>query len=386
MTGTVTALGPTIKQRWFRWRWFVAVVGVMLAGAIVLAIAQSQQSRGYLEPEGVDPGGSRALVRILEDQGVDVTAATTMSDVLTSTEPNTTVVVTHPDLLTPEQIDELKGVGADLVLIEPGPTVSEFDAGISVSGAAGSVELDAECELPAARLAGSAQVGRTLYDAPTSAVRCYPDDDAAALVVNAVPGVGTLVVLGAADPLTNRHLGETGNAALAMSLLGANGSLTWYRPTLEAGVGGDTAITDLMPGWVEPVAWQLVIAAALAAMWRARRFGPLVAEPLPVVVRATEVTEGRAGLYRRGHARPNAADSLREATITRLRTAAGLPASASSEAVVNTLAARTGRNSAELHELLLGKPPRNDSDLVRLAGDLSALEDSIAKRSVPSTP
>ncbi|GDY74619.1 hypothetical protein SAV31267_041040 [Streptomyces avermitilis] len=75
---------------------------------------------------------------------------------------------------------------------------------------------------------------------------------------------------------------------------------------------------DLLPsGWL----WgtlQLFIAAALAALWRARRLGPLVPERLPVAIRASETVEGRARLYRKANARDRAAAALRSTTRTRL--------------------------------------------------------------------
>ena len=63
----------------------------------------------------------------------------------------------------------------------------------------------------------------------------------------------------------------------------------------------------------------------LAALWRARRLGPLVTERLPVAIRASETTEGRARLYRKANARDRAAAALRSATRTRLAPLIGVP-------------------------------------------------------------
>ena len=61
---------------------------------------------------------------------------------------------------------------------------------------------------------------------------------------------------------------------------------------IEPAPGGQQAtFGELVPDWVAPVVWQLGVAVVLAAWWRARRLGPVVAEPLPVVVRAAETTE-----------------------------------------------------------------------------------------------
>lgn len=369
----MTALEPTLTQRWSRWRKTVAVCAVLLAGALLIALAQSQQNRGYLNPDGVDGSGSRALVRILQAQGVDVTATRTIGAVESASSAGDTVLVTVPDLLVAEQIDRLQATGADLVLVAPDTTAGDFAAGVSVEGEVAPEVVDPGCALGAAELAGSARMGGRTYDAPES-TGCYVVGDAPSLVVTTSGGV-TVTILGTGDPLTNRYLDQDGNAALAMNVLGAGDGLVWYRPSIEAGVGGDASFIEVMPDWVTPVAWQLVIAAALAAVWRARRFGPLVREPLPVVVHAAEVTEGRATLYRHGRARGHAARSLRDATTSRLRSRLGLPVGASAEDVATAVAVQSGRPADQVAELLDGDDPVDDEQLVQLANDLADLEE-----------
>jgi hypothetical protein len=194
-------------------------------------------------------------------------------------------------------------------------------------------------------------------------------------------GDARLVVLGNADPLTNQHLDEDGNASLVLGLLGGHPRLVWYRPTLEAVPGGaGIPITDLLPDWVIPAAWQLGIAVALAAVWRARRLGPIVSEPLPVVVRAAETTEGRARLYRRGRACDHAAATLRDATLARLRGRLGLPPDAGPDVVSDVVAARTRQQPAEVAAILAGPAPSDDAALVRLADMLDALEQEVLSR------
>jgi hypothetical protein len=185
-------------------------------------------------------------------------------------------------------------------------------------------------------------------------------------------------VLGAGDPLTNRYLDEDGNASLAMGLLGQNPRLVWFRPVIEPAQAGQQAkLIDLLPDWVTPVFWQLVIAALLAAWWRVRRLGPVVTEPLPVVVRAAEATEGRARLYRRGRARGHAATTLRDAATARLRSHLGLPRDAGRPEVSQTVAARTGRPPSAVGAVLDGPPPPDDAALVELADNLDRLEQEV---------
>ncbi|MFD9129984.1 DUF4350 domain-containing protein, partial [Kitasatospora sp. NPDC059571] len=121
----------------------------------------------------------------------------------------------------------------------------------------------------------------------------------------------------------------------------------------------------------------LPVAAAPAALWRARGLGRVVAEDLPVVVRAAETTEGRARLYRRANARGHAAEALRRAVRHRLAPVLGVPPAADGPdpaTLCAAAAARTGRPSAEVQALLYGGPPTDDAALLRLTDHLDALE------------
>ncbi|RIQ16894.1 DUF4350 domain-containing protein, partial [Jiangella rhizosphaerae] len=314
-------LDPTAAAQWRRWRRPLAIVVLVLLTAVVLGIVQSRASRGFLDPEGVDNPGARALATLLAEQGVEVTPVRSNADAVGAAGPGDTVLVTVPDLLTAEQVDRLVDTGARLVLVAPEARVPDYAPGLSavLVDAPGSVEP--ECDLPVAERAGSARLGGLGYAGDVSRSEgavCYPVDGEPALAVSSTESGGQVVLLGTADPLTNEHLDDDGNAALALGLLGQTERLVWYRPIPEQGADAPAAFTDQLPGWVRAGAWQLAIAALLAAAWRARRLGRLVPEPLPVVVRASETTEGRARLYRRGRSRDHAATLLRRAAIRRL--------------------------------------------------------------------
>lgn len=378
----MTAAGtPTRTTRIRTVRNVTAVVLLLLATALVVALVTNESRRGFLNPEGVDELGARALVRLLEDQGVDVSEVRTTDAAADAAEPGSTVLVTVPDLLASSQADTLVATGADLVLVAPGDIVTAFSDRIEPVGGDFVESRDPGCDLPEPQRAGSAHLGDTVYAAQAPAVACYPvGDDAASLIVDTTAQDARLVVLGTAQPLVNRYLDEDGNAALAMGLLGHNRDLVWYRPTLEEIDAAETSVTELFPDWVVPVAWQLGIAALLAALWRARRLGRLVPEQLPVVVRAAETTEGLARLYRRGRSRDHAAATLRQAVAGRLRSRLGLPASADVHTVAAAAAARTQRPEHEVVALLDGPAPPNEPALVRLADELDALIEEVLAR------
>lgn len=370
--GQATSPAPGIAVYWRRWRFGIAVFAALLVTALIIGIISNQGRRGYLDPEGVDAVGAGALAELLSDQGVAVSEVRRTEEAVAAARPDTTLLITVPDLLRPQQVQRVIATGADIVLVAPAQVVTEFSPAVVPSEGDRAAVREPGCELAEAVRAGSARLAGRYTGGPEAS--CY----GGALVVDRLDADQRLVVLGTAEPLTNRYLDDDGNAALAMGLLGRHPELIWYRPVPEeiAGLEG-TPLSELLPGWVAPVGWQLGIAALFVAWWRGRRLGRVVPEPLPVVVRAAEATEGRARLYRRGRARGHAADTLREAASERLRHRLGLPPDAGTGALAEAVAARTGRPSAAVADLLGGREPADDASLVHLADELDALEQEV---------
>ena len=178
---------------------------------------------------------------------------------------------------------------------------------------------------------------------------------------------------------TNEHLAEAGNAALAVNLLGRHPTLVWYMPSIADSdlAAGDPTLGELTPPWVSPVIVLLLTAGVAAAIWRGRRFGPLVAERLPVTVRAAETTEGRARLYAHARDAVHAADQLRIGALGRLGRMLGLGPSASAPEIADAAAARTGFDRGAVRGILIDELPRTDADLVDLDRRLRSLEQAV---------
>ncbi len=115
-----------------------------------------------------------------------------------------------------------------------------------------------------------------------------------------------------------------------MNLLGRHPTLVWYMPGIGDSDLADSnpSLGELTPPWVSPVIVLLLLAGVAAAIWRGRRFGPLVSERLPVTVRAAETTEGRGRLYAHARDALHAADQLRIGALGRLSRLLGLGPSA----------------------------------------------------------
>ncbi|MCG0069726.1 MULTISPECIES: DUF4350 domain-containing protein [Streptomyces] len=392
-TPTTTSLAPTGRQVWTRARGIALAVVLLLAAAVAMAAVRSTARHGELDPRSADPYGSRAVAHLLAERGVSTRVVTTFDAARAAAGPDTTLLVAVPDLLTRRQQTELHAAtapsGGRTVLVAAGSwSVERLAPGVTADPATSSADaLAPQCALPEARRAGTADTGGIRYTTThLDADSCYPSERLATLLrIPAASGGGDTVVLGAPDILYNDRLDEQGNASLALQLLGSRPHLVWYLPSLS-----DTAATEtgerkdfldlLPPGWLWATL-QLFIAAALAAFWRARRFGPLVPERLPVAIRASETAEGRARLYRKANARDRAAAALRAATRARLAPLVGVPVSQahSPEALLPALSAHLAGDGQTLHSLLFGPPPGDDAALIALTDQLDALEREVRR-------
>ncbi|GGX90312.1 DUF4350 domain-containing protein [Streptomyces fructofermentans] len=387
-----TSTSPTARRLWARSRGVLLAAVVLLAAAVAMAVVRSGDRHDNLDPRSADPYGSRAVAELLADQGVSTRVVTTLDEAADAAGPDTTLLVARPDLLTDRQQTRLRSAlrtsDGRTVLVAPAtPSVATLAPGVTAAPApASDTTLPPDCELPAARRAGTADTGRVRYTTEAlDADSCYPSDGLPTLLrLPAAEGKGDTVVLGAPDILLNDHLDKRGNASLALQLLGSRPHLVWYLPSLSddsATDTGDRSFVDLIPpGWL----WgtlQLFFAALLAALWRARRLGPLVPERLPVAIRASETVEGRARLYSKARARDRAASALRSTTRIRLAPLVGVsPTQAHApEALLPALSTRIHREGQPLHSLLFGPPPHDDAALIALADQLDALESEVRR-------
>ena len=374
-----TASGPTVRTTARSARGPVLVVAGLVVVAMVLALLSGERG-GRLDPESYTPGGARAVATLLGDAGVTVERVETIEQVLAGDRTDTTVVVPLPYALAPSEVEQLTGLASRLVLIGAEQDVLDaLDAPVDAKPPVDVERRRPACALPAAEVAGEADVGGVTYTADgTAAVGCYSTSGRATLLVAPAE---RLVLLGDGAPLTNDRLDERGNAALALGLLGETNRVLWLvpRPGRVLPEGGQRSLSDLVPDALRFGAVWLLVVAGVLALWRARRLGRVVEEPLPVVVRAAESVEGRSRLYRAAGARGTAAESLRVATRDRVAHRVGLPVHADRSALVPVVAQRTGSDPAVVDALLYGGAPADDAGLVRLADALRTLEHALTQ-------
>jgi len=359
-----------------RWRLPLAIAAVVLLGAIVIAlVAPAAQTPGYLDPASTQPWGARALADILAARGAQVTrAASPAAAVSAARGRGAAIVVPSPGDLTGAGLRDLAASTARLVIVEPSQAALRVLApGVSARFFAPVSAVEPGCRLPAAALAGNALLGGAQLTLAPGApgVACYRHGRQAFLIQYS----RRITILGTGVPLQNQDLARLGDAALALNLLRGSRQIAWLVPQPAAvAAAGSGSFWGLVPLGAYLVAAELGVAVLLAALWRARRLGPLVTEPLPVVVRAAETTEGHARLYQASRSRGQAADALRAAVATRLARALGLPADVGHDILTADIARRTGRAPEQVQQLLYGPAPATDAGLVRLADELDTAE------------
>ena len=380
-----TATGPTLRSTTRTVRGPVLVLlALVLTGLLAAALATTGDSR-RLDPDSVAPAGSRAVAELLRGLGTEVTRVGTVEEALALDGEDRVLLVPQPEALSPGELEQLAGGTSRLVVVTPDPPALEaLGLPVELQGFADVDQRRAACELPAAVRAGEVDLGGGTYRATDgeSSVGCYAAGGDATLLQ--VPGA---VVLGEGALLTNDRLDDRGNASLALGLLGLTEQqqpveqVAWLVPRIGRAVAdtGQPSLSELIADGVYAGAAWLIVVAATLALWRARRLGRVVEEPLPVVVRAAEAVEGRGRLYRAAGARGQAGEALRAATRDRLVRRVGAGLGTPRPSVVGLVAERAGADAAEVDRLLYGPEPEDDNALVRLAEALRALEKSVTQ-------
>lgn len=340
------------------WRVWAVLAVVLVVGALVVTSVTQGPGRPN-DPTSAAPEGSRALARVLAQYGVAVQRTTALPHAS-----DAALLVTDPDAYSAEQLRAMLTPGRRVVFVLPGLRSLQAVGSRAEPDANRTVRSTPQCEQRGALATGRLAVpgDAVAYDGLSGA--CYG---------GLVGSAGPVVVLGSAEVLQNRVLGDDGVAALAVNTLTADRSvrqLEWALPGPAAAGSGPASIWDLFPGGVyRAFAWLLLV-GVLVVVWRARRLGGVVREPLPVVVRSAEVVEGHGRLYERAGARDRAAAALRAATLDHLRRRLALPRSASAQDV----AARLGTHQAGVLEPSV---PPDDAALLRLAQELDRLEEDV---------
>lgn len=359
---------------------------LIAAGLVVATLVSAWVSNGgvqyadRLDPQNPDPDGARAMAQVLGDQGVDLEIVRSADDLDAADLEGTTVLVTSAEQLgrsTARRLGELTGPRAVLV-VEPS---------IELARLLGS-EASPTPVRPVGRVAAQcADTRLTGLDVEVDSADSYPPVDSACFPapdggVLYAPQDDRLAFLGAGDALSNGQVTRADNAAAGLRLLGQDDRLVWYVPSLaDLQSGDEVGVGALLPRWLKPGLWLGALVLLALVLWRGRRLGPLVTEPLPVVVKAIETTQSRGRLYRKARDRQHAAAALRTAARGRAADRLRMPRNGDERQLLEDVARHTGRALYEVSVLLShhAPAPASDPDLTALARHLADLDEQLRK-------
>lgn len=372
---------PTARSLWRSGRGILFVALLVVVAAVVPLLLSSSETQGQpLDPADSSHSGGRALAQLLGRHGVTVERVESVSVALAESGANSQILVSDASPLSGEEAKQLAASGTDRLIVGTMPYLTVLAPGVTVTETVRARSRAPACPLRQATRAGGAHMGGSAFAGPAGSVGCYPAGKGPTLV-RYVSGGHTVTVVGDSAFMTNLRLADDGNAALALNLAGAKPRLIWLVAPEEGDTGtgvpggsGTETLGDLIPSQVNWAVLQLLIALMVVAFWRGRRLGPVVAERLPVAVRAAETVEGRGRLYRAHRARDRAALALRHAAVGRMTPRLGLAGAATPDQIVAATAVRTGQEADRVRSALFGAAPADDAALVALAGYLDTLE------------
>jgi hypothetical protein len=372
----------------------VLVAAVLAVAFLFVSRGPGPASSAPLDPRNPTANGAQALARVLESQGIEVVVARGRAELeRAGADADTTVFVARTAALaesTTKNLADVASAAERLVLVAPDRSVLRYlapDVGITDARRAAQDLVATECGTTDVRAGETLSRSQVEYRSSLADAACFTHDGSSVYLSRARRGsIPPMVLLGSTSAPANDQITDAADAAILLRTLGHSSRVVWYVPSREDLPTGDSGIVSVLPRWLGPVLALGGVAFLGLVLWRGRRFGRLVAEPLPVVVRAVETTESRGRLYRRARDAARAGATLQLASRTRLADYLGLPrpspwisSRGTDQALVSAVAAASGRRVDEVGTLLLGPPPDRDDHLLGLAAELAALEKEVRR-------
>jgi hypothetical protein len=441
-----------------------------LLGSTMASTGTAHAASGSSGPLA-SPTSDDAMLNLLMENGIGYTTATTAESASLAAGSDSTLVIDEDETdLSANDISTLADAqwGRVVILGTESNLLAAFAPGVTAQGEISTggtnTTVSPQCDQADASTAGSVLMpaGTEVYQLPTGSgtgstaspgassgssptptsspsatqstasiaqdiTGCYPAGSGSAPAMVSLHNTetgGDVILLGWTDFTEDQYLAQQGDAALALRLFGAHGTLVWLATSFtedqnlngclgnacsgngatgnpnatSSGNGGGASggsgsggsgqgggaqpptLASLVPHWIWWMLLQLAVAALALAYWRSRRLGRLVSENLPVKVREAETVEGHANLYRRASAHGRAAGLLRSAAARRIAPLLGLPAGPAGRTpatLVAPLAAHLGQPPEQVRDILAGAAPMTETELVQLTDQLDRLEQEV---------
>lgn len=340
--------------------WMLLIAGLIL---VAIVVGGAGGDGPPLDPRSVNPDGARALVEVLEDLGATVR----LDDAVPPAE--TTHALILQDRLSEADADAVQRwveLGGVLVVADPS---SRFAA--RTSGFAPDVVEAGACSVDALAQARSVTAGGRTFDA-AGIEGCFGSVDRSYVVVEEA-GLGVTVSIGGPSLFTNEALDDQDNAFVAVTLLAPRPDEVSIAVIAPSTVDfGDQSLDDLVPTRLTNAILQLLAAFLLYALFRMRRLGAVVDEPLPVRIRGSELVLQAGVLSERAEDPAGAAAVIRDDFVDRWRRTLAIDTSDLGELASN-VATVVGVEPEPLQSALIA-PVATDADLLDVVHQLDLVD------------
>ncbi|MCU0268768.1 MAG: DUF4350 domain-containing protein [Acidimicrobiales bacterium] len=362
----------------------VVVVLAALVAAAVIGDTDEDTSLPY-DPTSTGSSGTKAFVELLERFDADVE----LTDEYPPRDADVAVAFLDYTYGDEAQQRRLRGWVADgntLVMADPSSTLTPF-AELELRTGFDEVLERGACDLDALDDVRTLDPG----DHPVARFRpsgeastCFTNDLGSFVTVQAA-GDGRIVAVGGPDVFTNGQLGEADNAVLAVSLLAPEPGTRVavlgpppFEELIDSGTGDPGALLDRameLRGGLLLV--ELLVAFGAYALWRGRRLGRPVAEPLPSQIAGSELVVAMGDLLHQTRSPDRAARLLRADLRRQLCERLGLPPDVVPQVIVETVTARTTLPPEVVAFAVTDVPVTSDTELVDLARRVDAVREEV---------
>lgn len=393
------AQAPSVRTQLRRSRLGLALGAIFVLMVAIIGLTGTEENSVPLSTANPGPLGAMAVAEVARAQGLEVREVDRLSGARITAPARTTLVIADGAYLQAFQAQSIVDYPGDVVVLGSGDAVaSALGMELTSLWADAGVD-DAQCADPHATAAASiSSNGQYLTGSLThGATGCFERTEGGFGYVVIPHGEFTITLVADGIIATNDYVAREGNGALVLRAIGKHdkavwyvgsfydsSTLTWTQPSDggTSGPGGPSAgdvgaSPDFLPPGTGNALYGLGVALIAVALWRARRFGALVTEPLPVVIRASEATRGRARMYRAARAYGRSGASLRGAAAGRIGRRLGVSRYDGKEALLVSISRATGREYRDVESLLYGPAPVDESAMIDLALALDQLESEV---------
>ncbi len=378
------------QQQKFPWVLLSAILLSLAFALLANFFLQTSTNNRQLSPYSLSAHGAGALGAILEKQDIHIETVTTPAQLLELDEQSTVFIPFINDIYGSDLTQILES-GAQVVLVAQEFTWNLTDWGFAetVLTEQGNIlhqdlTLQPECNNSLAKPATQiGPINRYFINLPTPPA-CFPITDTALITTSFTapdthlgfwitsPKHPQVTAVASGEFFTNEYLSKYSNAAFALNLLGQKPTLYWVE-NYQTG-NTTTASISTFPTWFTYLLWGVLGSGIWWCVYKARRFGKLVAEPMPVVVPAGEADLGRAQLYSRAHDYPHLSKILRSTLLQKLAPKYGFTSRNTPSEICHLLANHTQHSAQELLDGLYPSKLKTKQDFHTFVKYLSQIE------------